>query len=170
MINWRLAFVTLTVAMMYMAKEQVRGMIAGGYVEQIKSAINKLNFHKGVALSEVYVPNFSLNMTNDMIESMEYGEVIQLVNGLRRLLENTDAEFVDRSALTTQEIAEIQTILGDDTSGLVKLTGELRSFEDFKKADYVPLMRYGKFVITIVDKEQKQYLDAQATDKGAFGS
>jgi hypothetical protein len=30
-------------AMMYMAKEQVRGMIAGGYVEQIKSAINNMN-------------------------------------------------------------------------------------------------------------------------------
>ena len=164
-------------AMMYMAKEQVRGMIAGGYVEQIKSAINKLNFHKGRALSEVYVPNFPPNMTNDMIENMEYGEVVQLVNGLRRLLENTDAEFVDRSALTAQEIAEIQSILGVDDNmvvtdraqvGLIKLTGQLKKFEDFKRADYVPLMRYGKFVITIIDKNQEQYLDAQATDQGAF--
>ena len=155
-------------AMMYMAKEQVRGMIAGGYVEQIKLAIEKLNAHKGRAISEVYVPNFPPNMTNEMIENMEYGEVIQLVKGLRRLIENSDAEFIDRSALTPTEISDIQSLLGDDTSGLVKLTGELRSFEDFKKADYVPLMRYGKFVITIIDKNQEQYLKATATDKGAF--
>ena len=164
-------------AMMYMAKEQIRGMIAGGYVEQIKSAINKLNFHKGVALSEAYVPNFPPDMTNEMIENMEYGEVIQLVKGLRRLLENSDAEFVDRSALTPIEIAEIQSILGVDDNmvvtdraqvGLVKLAAQLKKFEDFKRADYVPLMRYGKFVITIIDKNQEQYLNAKATDQGAF--
>jgi len=164
-------------AMMYMAKEQVRGMIAGGYVEQIKSAINKLNFHKGVALSEAYVPNFPPDMTNEMIENMEYGEVIQLVKGLRRLLENSDAEFVDRSALTPIEIAEIQSLLGIDNNevvtdraqvGLVKLAAQLKKFEDFKRADYVPLMRYGKFVVSIVDKNQEQYNKAEATDKGAF--
>ena len=164
-------------AMLYMAKEQVRGMIAGGYVEQIKSAINKLNFHKGVALSEAYVPNFPPDMTNEMIENMEYGEVIQLVKGLRRLLENSDAEFVDRSALTPIEIAEIQSLLGIDNNevvtdraqvGLVKLAAQLKKFEDFKRADYVPLMRYGKFVVSIVDKNQEQYNKAKATDKGAF--
>ena len=164
-------------AMLYMAKEQVRGMIAGGYVEQIKSAIEKLNAHKGRAISEVYVPNFPPDMTNEMIENMEYGEVIQLVKGLRRLVENTDAEFIDRSALTPTEISDIQSLLGVDENmvvtdnkqvGLVKLAGQLQQFEDFKKSDYVPLMRYGKFVITIIDKNQEQYLKATATDKGAF--
>mgnify|MGYP003132753047 CR=1 FL=1 len=164
-------------AMMYMAKEQVRGMIAGGYVEQIKSAIEKLNAHKGRAISEVYVPNFPPDMTNEMIENMEYGEVIQLVKGLRRLVENTDAEFIDRSALTPTEILDIQSLLGVDENmvvtdraqvGLIKLAAQLKKFEDFKRADYVPLMRYGKFVITIIDKNQEQYNKAEATDQGAF--
>ena len=171
------AYMDYQKAMLYMAKEQVRGMIAGGYVEQIKSAIEKLNTHKGRAISEVYVPNFPPNMTNEMIENMEYGEVIQLVKGLRRLLENTDAEFIDRSALTPTEIADIQNLLGVDENivvtdnkqvGLIKLSGQLQQFEDFKKSDYVPLMRYGKFVVTIVDTNQKQYNNAKATDKGAF--
>ena len=162
------AYVDYQKAMMYMAKEQIRGMIAGGYVEQIKVAIEKLNAHKGRAISEVYVPNFPPNMTNDMIENMEYGEVIQLVKGLRRLVENSDAEFIDRSALTADELSDVVSLIGDNTTGLTKLAGELRNFEDFKKADYVPLMRYGKFVVTIVDKSQEQYLKATAKDKGAF--
>ena len=162
------AYVDYQKAMMFMAKEQIRGMIAGGYVEQIKAAIEKLNAHKGRAISEVYVPNFPPNMTNNMIENMEYGEVIQLVKGLRRLVENSDAEFIDRSALTADELSDIVSLIGDNTTGLTKLAGELRNFEDFKKADYVPLMRYGKFVVTIVDKSQEQYLKATAKDKGAF--
>ena len=171
------AYVDYQKAMMYMGKEQIRGMIAGGYVDQIKLAIEKLNAHKGIAISEVYVPNFPPNMTNEMIENMEYGEVIQLVKGLRRLIENSDAEFIDRSALTSQEMAEIRNLLGDTGAtvprargdiGLIKLAGELRKFEDFKKADYVPLMRYGKFAVTIIDKNQEQYLKAKSTDKGAF--
>ena len=172
------AYVEYQVAETFLAKEQIKGMIAGGYLEQLKSAVETLKFHEGKALSSVYMPDLSNLNTDEELENITYQQMTGIISALRRILENRDAEFVDRSALTPSAIKEIQSILGVDPIaeqpkatadlGLIKLHSQMTKFEEFKQSDYAPLSRFGDYVVTIVNNNEPQYLDATATEQGAM--
>ena len=186
-----LAYEQYQAAMLFIGREQIKGMIAGGYLDQLKEAINIINFHKGRAISEVYVPDLvdaqgNEIKTDQQIEELTYEQVQGIVGALRRLLENSafDADFMDRSALTQMELNRITNLLGVDPVsqmpkrtkkknklgvGLLSLQNQMRQFEEFRLGgDYVPLMRFGNYSITIVDTSEEQYISAQPTEQGAM--
>ena len=172
------AYVEYQVAETFLAKEQIKAMITGGYLDQLKSAVEILKFHEGKALSSVYIPDLSNLNTDEELENITYQQMTGIISGLRRLLENKDAEFIDRSALTPSAIKDIEGILGVDPVagqpkatadlGLLKLHSQMRKFEEFKQSDYVPLSRFGDYVVSIVNNNEPQYLDATADDQGAM--
>ena len=187
-----LAYEQFQAAMLFAGREQIKGTIAGGYLDELKQALNIINFHKGAALSEVYVPTLvdqngnEINISNknidEQLEELTYAQMQSIIQSLKHLLDGSDAEFYNRSALTSEELQRIRKVLGIDEAGLplrnskgiigrglMSLQTEMRQFEEFRLGgDYVPLMRFGNYSITIVNTSEEQYLDADVTTDGAF--
>ena len=187
-----LAYEQFQASMLFMGREQIKGAIAGGYLDQLKEAINIINFHKGTALSEVYAPTLvdkngnEINTSNknidEQLEELTYAQMQSIMQSLRHLLDGSDAEFYNRTALTKEALQNIRKIIGIDETGLplrnskgiigtglLSLQDQMRQFEEFRLGgDYVPLMRFGNYSITIINTSEEQYLEAKETTDGAF--
>ena len=75
------------------------------------------------------------------------------------------------------EIQSIEDVLGVDANetpkienqiGLYKLSSEFAKYNEWLKGDYVPLMRYGKYFVAVINKNEKEYIDAKVGEYGSF--
>ncbi len=180
-----LAYVEYQGAIDFLVAEKMKGVIAGGYIDNLREGIRLINHYKGVTLPLAWAPEFSNDMTDDQIESLQHADIVSIVKALRILRNNIKAEeeAVGRPLTppfvfdADSEIKSIEDILGVDANetpktenqiGLYRLSSEFAKYNEWLKGDYVPLMRFGKYFVAVINKNEKKYIDAKPGEYGSF--
>ncbi len=171
----------------FLVEEKMKGVIAGGYIDNLRAAIRLINHHKGVTLALGWAPDLSNDITDNDIESLQHAQIVSIIKALRILRDNLKAEEKATQMVlpltppfvfdADSEIQSIEDILGVDGNeipkdtnqiGLYRLASEFAKYEEWKKGDYVPLMRYGKYFVAVINKNEKKYIDAKVGEYGSF--
>ena len=182
-----LAYVEYQGAIDFLVAEKMKGVIAGGYIDNLRAGIRLINHHKGVTLALGWAPDLSNDITDDQIESLQHAQIVSIIKALRVLRDNLKAEEKATQMVlplipsfvfdAESEIHSIEDILGVDANetpkdsnqiGLYRLDSEFAKYEEWKKGDYVPLMRYGKYFVAVINKNEKEYIDAKVGEYGSF--
>ena len=180
-----LAYVEYQGAIDFLVAEKMKGVIAGGYIDNLRAGIRLINHYKGITLPLAWAPEFSNDMTDDQIESLQHADIVSIVKALRILRNNIKAEeeAVGRPLTppfvfdADSEIQSIEDILGVDANetpktenqiGLYRLSSEFAKYNEWLKGDYVPLMRFGKYFVAVINKNEKKYIDAKPGEYGSF--
>ena len=60
----------------------MKGVIAGGYIDNLREGIRLINHYKGITLPLAWAPEFSNDMTDDQIESLQHADIASIVKTL----------------------------------------------------------------------------------------
>ena len=128
-----LAYVEYQGAIDFLVAEKMKGVIAGGYIDNLREGIRLINHYKGITLPLAWAPEFSNDMTDDQIESLQHADIVSIVKALRILRNNIKAEeeAVGRPLTppfvfdADSEIQSIEDILGVDANETPKTENQI---------------------------------------------
>ena len=160
-----------------------KSKISGEPAERIRTIIQMLNYHKGYSIFGDFVPDLPSDLSNLQIETLSQEQLEQIVKGAVILIENLDSELealgrpLLNPFLQEKKAVDLRSMLGidvagnpiDGANGISQLVGDLRVLQEQMQGDYIPLMRFGDNVITVVNESIKEKrIPAQPNEAGAY--
>ena len=142
-----------------------KGLIAGTYEEELIEAIKLINKIKEADSNIVgpQEPWSQTNLSTTELEELTGADVELIVNELRRqseLMSMIGPATRGVLSLENKELTRVRALIGflpngdinaESAKGLGRLMQELKKYDKMREGTYVPLMRYGKYFISVTN-------------------
>ena len=159
------AFLTYDRVMDEALLEVRKGLIAGTYQEELIEAITLINKIKAADSTIIgpQEPWSQTNLSTSELEELTGADVELIVNELRRqseLMSMIGPATRGVLSLENKELTRLRALIGflpngdinsESAKGLGRLMQELKKYDKMKEGTYVPLMRYGKWFISVTN-------------------
>ena len=142
-----------------------KGLIAGTYEEELIEAITLINKIKAADSTIIgpQEPWSQTNLSTSELEELTGADVELIVNELRRqseLMSMIGPATRGVLSLENKELTRVRALIGflpngdinsESAKGLGRLMQELKKYDKMREGTYVPLMRYGKWFISVTN-------------------
>ena len=159
------AFLTYDRVMDEALLEVRKGLIAGTYQEELIEAITLINKIKAADSTIIgpQEPWSQTNLSTSELEELTGADVELIVNELRRqseLMSMIGPATRGVLSLENKELTRLRALIGflpngdinsESAKGLGRLMQELKKYDKMREGTYVPLMRYGKWFISVTN-------------------
>ena len=154
-------------------QEIIKGMLASeNNTDILNTGITILKtYRQDLANDPVFAKIFAMQVP----PSQDPGSVnpyenltVSEIEAIRKELSNPGTFLQPDGNIREEIMGPVNSILGGKNANLNAIIKDMKQYEVFKQNDYIPLQRYGKYFITVKNKDTGELVEYRQFDKGKF--